>query len=339
MGKFYLSIFISFVILFFIHIIFFIINLFFWVTDGVNVLIDGGNLIENIYYSKYLKWLILLDSIWIVVASVFAFKRKSYKTDSELHYLQNNEVKPNVCMVIPTYNEEKNIESLIQEFFAQDFVKNIIVVDNNSSDKTVEIAKNVGAKVIAKKINKGHTDSCMIGFKESLKTNSNIIGFTDADGTFSPKDLRKMIPYLENSDMVLGTRQVQILTEKGNQNSMFYVWGNLFLAKLLQIKYFSLAHMGVVQLTDVGCSYRVIRRDALLKIIDELTNPKDEAILNPKNWLFSLYMTMLSIENDLRIVEIPLTFRKRQGKSKSEVTKKSKGFRFGLKFLWFILAR
>ena len=336
MGKFYLSIFISFIILFFVHIIFFIINLFFWITDGVNVLIDGGNLIENIYYSKYLKWLILLDAMWIVVASVFAFKRKSYKTNSELHYLQNNEeIKPNVCMVIPTYNEEKNIESLVQEFFAQDFVKNIIVVDNNSSDKTVEIAKNAGAMVIAKKINKGHTDSCMIGFKESLKTNSNIIGFTDADGTFSPKDLRKMIPYLENSDMVLGTRQVQILTEKGNQNSMFYVWGNLFLAKLLQIKYFSLKHLGTVSLTDVGCAMRLIRRDCLEKIIPLLSD-KDSEYPHAGDSI-QLHITMLAIENNLRLVEIPITFKKRIGKSKLESNELAKGIKWGFKFMWFIL--
>ena len=340
MGKLYLSIFISFVIIFFVHIAFFILNLFFWITDGVNVLIEGGNLIENIYYSKYLKWVILVDAVWLIIALGFAFKRKSYKTDIELHYLQNYENQiPNVCVMIPTYNEEENIESVVKGFFSQDYVKKVIVVDNNSSDQTVEIAKKNGATVIGKKVNKGHTDSCIIGFRESLKTDANIIGFSDADGTFSPNDLEKMIPYLKNCDMVVGTRQVQTLTEKGNQNSMFYVWGNLFLAKLLQIKYFSLAHFGIVQLTDVGCSYRVIRREALLKIIEELTNPKDKAILDPKNWLFSLYMTMLAIEKDLKIVEVPLTFRKRFGVSKSEVTKKSKGIKFGLKFLWFILKR
>jgi hypothetical protein len=101
-----------------------------------------------------------------------------------------------------------------------------------------------------------------------------------------------------------------------------------------------LLHLGIVQLTDIGCSYRCIRKDALEKIIDELTNPNDPSILKPKNWLFSLYMTILAIENDLKIVEIPLTFRKRGGgESKSEVTKKSKGFAYGMKFLWFILKR
>ncbi len=341
MGKVFLLLFISLILLISFHIGFFIVNLYFWIVDGYEVIFHGGTLIENLYYSIYLKWMLLLDTLWIVSISVYAFRRKSYKTNPQLHYLETkSNINPNVCVIIPTFNEEKIIKTMLDGFLSQEFVKNIIVVDNNSSDNTVNIAKESGATVIEKKVNKGYTDSCMLGFKESLKTDSNIISLIDSDGTFSPNDLKKMIPYLENCDMVVGTRQVQTLTEKGNQNSMFYVWGNMLLAKLLQLKYFSLLHLGVVQLTDVGCTYRCVRRDALEKIIDELTNPTDPSVLKPKNWLFSLYMTMLAIENDLKIVEIPLTFRKRDiGESKSEVTKKSKGFVYGMKFLWFILKR
>ena len=98
------------------------------------------------------------------------------------------------------------------------------------------------------------------------------------------------------------------------------------MAKLLQLKYFSLLHLGVVQLTDVGCTFRCIKKEALQKIIHELTNPTDHVILNPDSWLFSIYMTMLSIEHDLKIVEIPITFgRRHHGISKSDVVKKSKG--------------
>ena len=310
-------------------------------VDGYQVIFHGGTLIESLYYSIYLKWMLLFDALWITSILTYAFKRKHYKTNPELHYLKIKlKEKPNVCIIIPTFNEEESIKKILDGFFSQEIVKNIIVVDNNSSDNTVNIAKELGAIIIKKKKNTGgNTDSCMMGFKESLKTESNIMALVDADETYSPYDLDKMIPYLNNCDMVVGTRQVQTLTEKGNQNSMFYVWGNFLLAKLVQLKYFSLLHLGVVQLTDVGCSYRCIRKEALEKIIEELSNPKDSFVLEPKNWIFSLYMTMLAIENDLKIVEIPITFRKRHGESKSEVTKKSKGIIYGLKFLWFILKR
>ena len=334
MGKIYAGLFISLVILFVINATFIIINFYSWINSGIESLIIGENLIENIYYSGYLKWIVLIDLIWIASTLIFLFKRKHYKTDPKLHYLNDISVKnPNVCVIMPTYNEEKIIKKILNEFFDQEMVKQIIVVDNNSNDKTADIAEEEGAIVIRKKTNKGYAHSCMVGFKESLKTDADVITFVDADGTFSAKDIKKMVPYLENCDMVMGSRQVQVLTEKDNQNSMFYVWGNLFLAKLLQIKYFSLLHLGIVQLTDVGCSYRCMKREALEKIINDLTNPSDSAILHPNNWLYSIYVTMLAIENDLKIVEIPITFKKREGISKSEVTKKSKGISERRQFL------
>ena len=177
-----------------------------------------------------------------------------------------------------------------------------------------------------------------MGFKESLKTNTNILVLTEADGTFNSRDLSKMVPYLDNADMVIGTREIQVLSEKGNQNKMFYVWGNFLLAKLLQMKYFSLLHMGVISLTDVGCAYRCIRRDALEKIIEQFTYPNsDKVIVKPKSGLFALFMTTLGIRNDLRIVEVPVTFQKRVGISKTKSDKKLRAIRYGLEFFWYIL--
>tara|TARA_B110000438_G_scaffold280347_1_gene305538 strand:+ start:2341 stop:3426 length:1086 start_codon:yes stop_codon:yes gene_type:complete len=341
MGLMYVGIFTSFIILIVLNMTFLILNGYLWLSDGIQSLGLDQSFIENIYYSLYLKWIILVNVSWILLTLIFMLKRKHYKTNSDLHYLRNLPViDPKICVVIPTYNEEKNIGNMIHECFNQKFVEKIIVVDNNSSDKTTDIAeKEKNVIVIKKKINKGHTHSCVMGLKESLKTDTNIVALIDADGTFSPNDLNKLIPYLDNCDLVIGSRQHQVITEKGNQNSMFYVWGNLFLAKLLQLKYFSLLHLGVVQLTDVGCTYRCIKKESLKKIMHELTNPSNPAILKPENWLFSIYMTMLAIENDLKIVEIPITFGKRHGISKSNVDVKSKGIIYGLKFLWFILYR
>jgi len=143
-----------------------------------------------------------------------------------------------------------------------------------------------------------------------------------------------MIPYLDNCDMIIGTRQNQVITEKGNQNSILHVWGNFFLAKLIQMKYFSLLHAGVVNLTDVGCVYRIMKREALEKIVKQLTYVNSDKAVGGVG--VGLYLTMLGIENDLRIIEIPVTFNKRIGVSKIE-PKKSNAIRLGLTFLWLIL--
>jgi len=211
------------------------------------------------------------------------------------------------------------------------------VIDNNSTDKTVEIAKQCGATVITKEINKGFGDSCIVGLNEALKTDANIITLTECDGTYSSSDIQKMIPYLDNCEVVLGTRLIQVLIEKENQNGMFNTWGNFFIAKLIQLKYFSLLHMGVISLTDVGCTFRCIRRDGLEKMIGRITNDYNKKI-DKNGWLIIPYLNMIAIQNDLKIVEVPITFKKRTGgTSKSGVGRKSKGLLYGLRFIWFVL--
>ena len=330
---------ISAIVLFFINLVFAIANFVVWSTEGINAIFQGLSFTERIFYSTYFKWIILADVSWFTCALIFVFSRKQYKTDSELYYLTNKPItEPKICVVIPAYNEEPVIEKVVNDYINQKNVEYVFVIDNHSSDNTAKTAENCGATVIRKDKNMGYAHSCVMGLKKSLETDANIIALTESDGTYAGTDLEKMIPYLENVDMVIGTREIQVLSEKGNQNKMFYVWGNFLLAKLIQIKYFSLQHMGVISLTDVGCSYRCIRRDALTKIINQFTNPEtDEVIVKPKSGLFALFMTMLGIKNDLRIVEIPITFKKRIGISKTESDKKIKAIKYGLEFFWFIL--
>ncbi len=340
MGKFFLGLSLSFIILFVVNIIFLILNILFWLTNGLQALLLEMNFIERVYYSIYLKWILLVDGLWLFTAILFMLKRKHYKTDPQLHYLKYDPIKdPKICVIVPTYNEEINVENVVKDYIQQKNVERVLVIDNNSSDKTVEIARNCGATTIVNDSNKGFAYSCVVGLKESLKTNANIVVFTECDGTFSSYDLNKMIPYLDNCHMVIGTRQVQVLTEKGNQNSMFYVWGNFLLAKLIQIKYFSLLHLGIVQLTDVGCMHRCIRRDALEKIVDEFTySETNDVKISIDSGLFAIFMTTIGIENNLKIVEVPVTFKKRIGISKTESDKKPRAIKYGLTFLWYILS-
>ena len=125
------------------------------------------------------------------------------------------------------------------------------------------------------------------------------------------------------------------LVEKGNQNSLLHVLGNFFLAKLIQIKYFSLLHAGVVNLTDVGCNFRFFRAESLKKIVDELTYPDTDKVKAGIG--VAIHLTMLGIQKDLRIIEIPITFNKRRGKSKIGSNRRIRAIKIGLTFLWLIL--
>jgi glycosyltransferase involved in cell wall biosynthesis len=341
MGKLYTLLVISFLILFVINIIFASLTIYSWVTGGLQNLLEGMNLGERIVTSNQIKWIILVDFIWFGAALVFLFKRKHYKTDIDKHYFAvNSIVNPKVCVIIPTYNEEDVVTNVVNDYKNEKFVSNVLVIDNHSNDNTVLLAKQSGAEVITKQENLGYGHSCYLGLKEAIKKDINIIILTECDGTFAANDIQKMIPYIDNCDMVIGTRQVQVLTEKGNQNSMFYVWGNYLLAKLIQIKYFSLTNLGIVELTDVGCLYRCIRKDSLEKIKDELKTTDAKKIRdNPNNGLIANFLTMVGIENNLKLVEVPITFKKRIGISKSGANKKLKAINYGLRFFWYILIK
>ena len=327
---------ISFVVLFLANFVWTVFNIYMFLVVGIDSVLTGQTLIENIYYSEFLRWLILADIVWLIILLGYVLKRKSYKTDSNLHYLQNLPIKEHqICVVMPAFNEELSIKQVVEDFQRQNFVKYVIVIDNKSTDNTVKIAKECGAKVIEKIENKGYSHSLVLGLKEALKTDASIITITESDGTFNGYDLDKMIPYLNNCDMVIGSRQNQVISEKGNQNSGFFVWANFLLAKLIQIKYLSLDHMGIINLTDVGCIYRVFKRDALEKIITQLTYPGSDKPVGGVG--IGLYITMLGIEKDLKIIEIPVTFKRRIGKSKLTGIGKKKTIKIGLQFLWLIL--
>jgi len=336
MGLKYVIIAIIFVSLVIVNLVWIATNLYFFIIEGSGSILRGTNFVENIYFSTYLKWILLADIVWIIGTVIFMLVRKDFKTNLELHYLdhQKNQV-PKICVVIPTYNENESIRKVVRDFFSQQYVEHVIVIDNNSSDNTTKIAESAGAKVIRKNQNKGFAHSYVLGLREALKTNSNIIVTTEAGDTYNAYDISKMLPFLENCDMVIGTRQNQILTEKGNQNSVLHVWGNLFLAKLIQIKYFNLLHMGYVNLTDVGCIYRMFTRSSVETIIEELTFQNTDKPV--AGIAISLHITILGIEHDLRIIEIPVTFKKRIGKSKLKSNKKLKAIHYGLTYLWFIL--
>ena len=336
MGILYVLAAISFIVLFFINVVWLATNLYFTIIGEIESLVQGTNPIETIYYSLYLKWILLIDGLWLSIALFFMVKRKNFKTDPKLHYLNYKPIlDPRICVILPAYNEAVAIEAVVKNFQKNKSVKHVIVIDNHSSDGTGDIAEKCGAKVIRKDRNMGFGHSYALGLKEGLKTDASVIVTSESDYSFNTYDIPKMLPYLDNCDIAIGTRQNQVLVEKGNQNSLLHVLGNFFLAKLIQIKYFSLLHAGVVNLTDVGCNFRFFRAESLKKIVDELTYPGTDEVKAGIG--VAIHLTMLGIQKDLRIIEIPITFNKRRGESKIGSNRRIRAIKIGLTFLWLIL--
>ena len=287
--------------------------------------------LREFLYSSIKPPFVLVVSFMVVLVGIGLFSSK-FRTKIEednfsLHYrpIKNK----TVTVALTAYNEEPVIAPCVRDFIENDYVKEILVIDNNSTDGTAKIAKDAGARVITES-NQGYGFTCIRGLREALKTNSEIIVLCEGDNTQSGKDLDKLLSYIENCDMVIGTRTVRTLVEKNTQMSQFYIWGNFFIASIIGLKYFSPIDLTFVRLTDVGCTFRAIRRESLEKIIDKL---------NSTGHAFSSHMILVAIENNLSIIEVPITFRKRGGQSKGAGGKKSLGFKVGLSMIFEILTR
>ena len=170
MNVLYFVLSISFAVLFLANFVWVVFNIYMFLVIGIDSVLTGQTLIENIYYSEFLRWLILADIVWLIVLLGYVLKRKSYKTDSNLHYLQNSPIKERqICVVMPAFNEESSIKQVVEDFQRQNFVKHVIVIDNKSTDNTVKIAKECGAKVVEKIENKGYSHSLVLGLKEAFE--------------------------------------------------------------------------------------------------------------------------------------------------------------------------
>ncbi len=274
-------------------------------------------------------WLSIgLPLLIVIEALMFMFFSKRRWGDSPHRVRWEIIPNHNVVVAMTAYNDEASIGEAVKEFRSQKDVKEVIVVDNNSTDKTSDVATEAGARVVHEPM-QGYGYACMRGLREALGfPKVNVVVLVEGDMTFDGRDLSKLVPYLDNVDMVVGTRTTQELTTQDSQMNWFYVWGNMFLAKLVQVKFFDTKHWGRVRLTDVGCTMRAVRAEALRSIMDQLKVGGHH---------FSPHMLMVAIANELKVVEIPVTFRKRWGLSKGAGSGKVKGFGVGLQIMWHIL--
>ena len=108
--------------------------------------------------------------------------------------------------IIPAYNEESTISDVIKG--TSQFVDEILVINDGSTDNTSDIAKSAGATVIDNIVNRGLGRTIKRGYEEAIKRGADIVVQIDADGQYDPQEIPKLIqPILDNkADLVLGSR-------------------------------------------------------------------------------------------------------------------------------------
>ena len=223
-----------------------------------------------------------------------------------------------VSVIFPTYNEKDSIKDSINDFFKSGYVDEIVVVNNNATEGTKEeVEKTKAIQVFEKK--QGYGYAIRRGFKE---VTGDFIIVSEPDGTFLGEDVLKLLVYSEDVDVVFGMRTHTAMIKKGANMGFFLKWGNWFIAKIMQFSF------NTTRFSDVGCTMRLIHRNALKKI---------EHRFKKGGSSFGLEMMLVVINSKLRYIEIPLNYEKRTGES-SVTGNKVKAFILGLDMIRLVLA-
>jgi dTDP-glucose pyrophosphorylase len=225
-----------------------------------------------------------------------------------------------ISLVIPTYNEAAAIGHVIDDFSPH--VHEIVIADNHSPDGTGTIAQAKGATVVS-----GNYAGYGEALRRALDTaTGDILILMEGDASFTADDLPKLLAYMPDADMVIGTRTTKQMIEQGANMDMFLRWGNVMAAKVLQFLWIDREP----RFTDLGCTYRGIWRDTYQTIRPQLSGKGPE---------FSPEMMVEVLQARRKVIEIPVTYRPRIGDVSKHSATKLAVLKTGCKMLNLILRR
>ncbi|PWL30415.1 MAG: UDP-glucose--dolichyl-phosphate glucosyltransferase [Fluviicola sp. XM-24bin1] len=208
---------------------------------------------------------------------------------------------PIISVIIPAFNEEQSIGKVVTDI-PRDLVQNVIVVNNNSTDNTVQVASDAGA-IVLDEPRKGYGWACLKGIEKSKELNTQITVFLDGDYSDYPEEIIDVVrPILEEDhDMVIGSR-VLGKREKGSLTPQ-QVFGNWLATRLMRIFYRA-------RFSDLG-PFRAIKADSLEKLK-----------MSDKTYGWTIEMQIKAAKHKMKFCEVPVKYRKRIGVSKVSGTVK-----------------
>lgn len=210
---------------------------------------------------------------------------------------------PIIVVIIPAYNEENSIAKVISDI-PKGLVHEVIVVNNNSNDETEVNARAAGATVL-REGRPGYGRACLKGIEyiKQLQPSPDIVVFIDADYSDRPEEMSMLVQPIinEGMDMVIGSRALG-KKEKGSM-TIQQVFGNWLATRLLKVIY-------DVRYTDLG-PFRAIRYDKLIEI-----NMQDTTY----GWTVEMQLKAAKLK--MKVIEVPVSYRKRIGFSKISGTVK-----------------
>jgi len=222
-----------------------------------------------------------------------------------------------VSVVLMTYAERDSIRRVIEGFFATGLVDEVLVVDNNAEAGTAEEVAKTDARVV-RESRQGYGHATRRGL---LEARGDLVVLAEPDGTFLPADIPKLLVYSDECDVVLGTRTTRELIWADANMDWFLRWGNWAVAKLIEML------MNTSHLSDVGCTYRVLRKDMARQVAAQMTVGGSHA---------GVEIMLLTVTSDARFIEVPLNYLPRVGTS-SVTGKRLAALGVGLRMIVLVL--
>lgn len=230
-----------------------------------------------------------------------------------------------VTVALTAYDDERSIGGAVADFLDHPLVERVIVVSNNSRDRTLVFARNAGAIAFDEPA-PGYGRCVFRCLTEAVRfTDTDYVVLCEGDSTFRAYDIEKLLAYVPHADIVNGTRTVEPLRQYLTQLSTFIYYGNLFVGKLLEAK-----HLGRGTITDVGTTYKLCRREALQGLLEKLK----PAV----NLEFNAHFLDTAMANGLVVLECPITFHPRVGASKGGNVNNWRGLAVGSRMIYGLLS-
>ena len=201
---------------------------------------------------------------------------------------------PRAVLIIPALDEDPAIGQMIDQV-PRELFREILVADNGSRDRTAEVARSHGARVVSEP-ERGYGAACLRAISEVAEGTEAIV-FMDADGSDDPAEAALLVEpiYSGRADLVIGSRALGGAEPGALQSHQ--ILGNRIATALIRLLY---GH----RYTDLG-PFRAIRAEALraLKMRD-------------RNYGWTIEMQIKALRQGLRVVEVPVSYRRRVGVSK-----------------------
>lgn len=218
-----------------------------------------------------------------------------------------------ISVIIPVYNEESTIAEILERVQAVDLDKEIIVVDDGSTDRTLELleAKRSGIKhVHESRVNLGKGLAVRIGLTYA---DGDVVIIQDADLELDPAEYVQLVAPIARGEtnVVYGSR---FRRPRGERPPRGRVWANHALTRLTNLLYRT-------ELTDMATAYKLVRTDVLRRLR-----------LESRGFEFEPEITAKLARLGERIVEIPISYRPRSPAEGKKIT-----WRDGLRYIWCLI--